>query len=265
MADCTESHPYLFIRGWQGRQPFRLSEMAGVSGTPRLNERQKKLKVPIIINEYCWLWLNRDGTPTCLTEKVYEGILGKRSTVEQRRQVHARYVAALTEFWRCHRQCAGVLHFCGLGYSRRGDRPRPEGGATSDHWIDVEKLEFEPTFEKHLRDAFNPVGVMLDFWAERISAGGERVVKVYIINDLETEWRGEVRLVLRLKNQEDSLSVSPIHTRVKGWDRKILSIPLALPTVPGDYTLAAELVRTGQEPVRSVREIKLIHQATTQQ
>jgi hypothetical protein len=106
---------------------------------------------------------------------------------------------------------------------------------------------------------------MLDFWEERISAGGERVVKVYVINDLEAEWSGEVRLVLRRKHQEDSLSVRPIHTRVKGWDREILSIPLALPTVPGEYTLAAELLSTGQEPVRSAREFKFIDQPRPQE
>ena len=72
--------------------------------------------------------------------------------------LHARYVAALTEFWRCHREAAGVLHFCGLGYSRPGDKPRPEGGATCDDFIDLEKLTFEPHFEEYVREAFNPVG-----------------------------------------------------------------------------------------------------------
>ncbi|MFI5454496.1 MAG: glycoside hydrolase family 2 TIM barrel-domain containing protein [Isosphaerales bacterium] len=51
-ADCVESHPYLFSRGWQGQGPFKLSEMPRVSGVPYLNDRQKKLRVPIIINEY---------------------------------------------------------------------------------------------------------------------------------------------------------------------------------------------------------------------
>ncbi|HEX41339.1 MAG TPA: hypothetical protein ENN81_04675, partial [Phycisphaerales bacterium] len=69
-----------------------------------------------------------------------------------------RYLAALTEFWRAHRRCAGVLHFCGLGYSRPGFEERPLGGATSDHFIDLEKLEFEPMFEQYVRDAFAPVG-----------------------------------------------------------------------------------------------------------
>jgi hypothetical protein len=81
---------------------------------------------------------------------------------EKRRYIHARYVAALTEFWRCHRNAAGVLHFCGLGYSCPGDQPRPKGEATSDHWIDLEQLTFEPTFQKCVRDAFSPMGLMLD-------------------------------------------------------------------------------------------------------
>ena len=83
-ADCVESHPYLFSRVWEGQKPFRLSMMPEISGVPYLNDRQKKLRVPIIINEYCWLWLNRDGRPTCLTDKVYESILGSDNTVEKR-------------------------------------------------------------------------------------------------------------------------------------------------------------------------------------
>ena len=94
--------------------------------------------------------------------------------------LHARYVAALTEFWRCHREAAGVMHFCGLGYSRPGDKPRPEGGATCDDFIDVEKLIFEPLFEQYVREAFNPVGLMLDFWAEEVPAGGHRPLRVFV-------------------------------------------------------------------------------------
>ena len=108
-------------------------------------------RIPIIINEYGWLWLNRDGTPTTLTQKLYTNLLGPKSTTAQRRHLYARYLAAETEFWRCHRACAGVLHFCALGYSR------PDG-QTSDHWLDVEKLTWEPEFYNYVRDAFAPVG-----------------------------------------------------------------------------------------------------------
>ncbi|MCX5683096.1 MAG: hypothetical protein NT049_05355, partial [Planctomycetota bacterium] len=147
-GDCVETHPYMFIRAWSGGKPFHLSEIANMSGAPSVRKEQQKPPHAIILNEYGWLWLTRDGNPTCLTDKVYASLLGPTSTVEQRRVLYARYLAAKTEFWRCHRECAGVLHFCGLGYSRSGDKPRPEGGATSDHWTDVEKLTFEPNFER---------------------------------------------------------------------------------------------------------------------
>ncbi len=100
----------------------------------------------MILNEYGWLWLNRDGTPTTLTKDLYRNLLGPHATTAQRRHVYARYLAAETEFWRAHRSCAAVMHFCALGYSRSGEKPRPEGGATSDHWADVEKLAWEPEF-----------------------------------------------------------------------------------------------------------------------
>jgi hypothetical protein len=257
-TDCVESHPYLFIRGWQGGKPFRLSELAGVSGVPGLNDRQRIQRVPIIINEYCWLWLNRDGSPTCLTEKVYEGILGKRSSVAQRRLIHARYVAALTEFWRCHRECAGVLHFCGLGYSRRGDRPRPEGGATCDDWVDLEALEFDPTFERYVRDAFHPVGVMLDFWDESVRPGEARKFQVVVINDLDRAWNGQVRLVAACQDRGEGPASASIDVRLPAWGQENLEIPFALPTTEGECTIAAELTTPGEEPIRSLRDFKIV-------
>ncbi|MCX7827578.1 MAG: hypothetical protein N2689_18785, partial [Verrucomicrobiae bacterium] len=86
-----------------------------------------------------------------------------------------------------------MLHFCALGYSRPGDKPRPEGGATSDHWLDVKELKFEPLFEKYVKDAFAPTGIMLDFWAEEVKAGEKRDVAVIVINDLYGPLHGEVR------------------------------------------------------------------------
>ena len=47
-----------------GKKPFHLRELAKTSGQAApASRQQKKLPVPIIINEYDWLWLNRDGTP----------------------------------------------------------------------------------------------------------------------------------------------------------------------------------------------------------
>jgi len=259
-TDCVESHTYLFIRDWNGQGRFHLSELARMSGVPRLNDPQKRIPVPIILNEYSWLWLTRDGHPTCLTDKVYEHLLGPNSTAEQRQLLYAKYLAAETEFWRCHRECAGVLQFCGLGYSRPGDKPRPEGGATSDRWIDLESLTWEPNFEKYVRDAFSPVGLMLDFWAEGLPAGAEQPFQVDVINDLEREWQGEVRLHV-LQGQR-RLSIRIVSGQVPGFGRAILTIPQSIPTAPGDYTLVAELTGNSHQPVRSVRDFKVLRETS---
>jgi hypothetical protein len=254
-TDCVESHPYLFIRLWESKKPFFLRELEKTPGTPDLNNAQKKFRVPVIINEYDWLWLNRDGSPTCLTDKVYKSLLGPGATVAQRRLLHARYVAALTEFWRCHRQAAAVMHFCGLGYSRPGDKPQPEGGATSDDFIDIEQLTFEPLFEQYVREAFNPVGLMLDFWAEEIPAGTQRPLKVWLINDLDTDWSGNVRL--RLLRGGECLSVVTQPATVRAFGREILTFTAAIAKEPGKYTVQAELTDATGKPVRSMRDFQV--------
>lgn len=254
-TDVIEAHPYLFIRAWLGQKPFRLSMMPEVSGKPPLMPPQQKREAAILVNEYGWLWLNRDGTPTTLTAKVYEVLLGPNSTTAERRRFYARTLAALTEFWRAHRQTAGVLHFCALGYSRPGLEERPVGGATSDHWIDVENLVFEPHFEEYVRESFNPVGLMLDFWAEEVPRGTSRELKVYVINDLESEWKGEIRLrVLRGGREVSSQSKG---AAVNGLGREILTFTQQLPRQRGAYTLSAELTDSEGNTIRSLRDLRV--------
>ena len=193
-TDCVESHTYLFIRDWNGQGRFHLSELARMSGVPRLNGPQKRIPVPIILNEYAWLWLTRDGHPTCLTDKVLRAParpeLDGRAASVALCQIPGCRDGVLAMPSRMHRRAA-ILRPRLLA---PGDKPRPEGGATSDRWIDLESLTWEPNFEKHVRDAFSPVGLMLDFWAEGLPAGAEQPFQVDVINDLEREWQGEVRL-----------------------------------------------------------------------
>jgi beta-galactosidase len=262
--DCVEAHPYLFSRffnpSWSRTDFNGLKDMVNVSPVPSLRDAQRKLDVPIIINEYGWLWLNRDGTPTCLTANVYKKLLGPDSTTEQRRLLYARYLAALTEFWRCGRKCAGVLHFCGLGYSRPGDKPRPEGGATSDHFIDLENLTFEPNFERYVRDAFSPVGLMIDFWAEQLDAGSQRKFDMVLINDLPVLFEGPVRLAIRRKasltGERDGATVTEKseNCRIDGLASTVLTFEMEIPKQEGQYRLVAELIRADGTRVQSLRD-----------
>ena len=178
-GDTHEVHAYLFM------QPgyHRLSDMVHVSPVPKGSVTPNVGHNPLILNEYGMLGLNRDGSCTTTSKGVYESLLGKNSTAPQRRHLCARSLAAETEFWRSHRTCRGVMHFCGLGYSR------PDG-ETSDHFRNVETLTLDPEFESRLRDAFAPVGLMLDFWDDKRAAGKPCDFPVAVVNDLDRDWSG---------------------------------------------------------------------------
>lgn len=259
-TDPIEAHPYLFNRllnlGETGTgQPFFLSDLATASPHPRVIPEQVRKTGPIIINEYDWLWLDRDGKPTALTDRVYASLLGPDSTVDQRRRLHARYVAALTEFWRCHRHAAGVMHFCSLGYSRDGAKPTPEGGATSDDWIDVPSLRYEPHFAEYVKDAFAPVGLMLDFWAGSLAAGEHREMSVAVINDLPSAWTGRLRL--RVLRGAEVVSEQSQPCAIDAYGDRRLGFAFTAPAAAGDYTLEAALVRSDAPPTRSLRDFKV--------
>jgi hypothetical protein len=242
-GDSFESHPYLFQN-----PKFKLAGIEKVSGTPGGNVIPNTGHNAIILNEYGWLWLNRDGSPTTLTREVYRNLLGENSTVAQRREFYARTLAALTEFWRGHRACAGVLHFCGLGYSR------PDG-QTSDHFIDLETLTFEPNFERYVKDAFAPVGVMLDFWADRLAPLEARKVTVSVINDLDRDWIGRVRF--RVLEDGTPVQTGSAFAGVKALGRREVSFIMAAPKKPGHYQLEATLMRHGFPTVRSLRDFEV--------
>lgn len=260
LDDCVEAHPYLFSRlynpAWGSAGFTGLKDMASVAPIPSLREAQRKLDVPIVINEYAWLWLNRDGSTTCLTGPVYEKLLGPNSTAEQRRRLYARYLAALTEFWRCRRACAGVLHFCGLGYARAGDKPRPEGGATSDHFTDLEALTFEPHFQHYVRDAFAPVGLCLDYWGQPLTGGREQQFEVVVLNDLYQDVR--TRVQLRLVKDDLPVATENTSCAVRALGSRTLSFSLPIPSLPGDYVLVAELTRPGSTGICSERETSVV-------
>ncbi|MHB8972364.1 MAG: discoidin domain-containing protein [Pirellulaceae bacterium] len=249
-GDVYEAHPYAF-----GNPSFRMSAFATLPGRPGTpgaltgNPAPNTLGNPVIINEYGWLWLNRDGTPTTLTKKAYEVLLGPDSTTDQRRTTYARLLAAKTEFWRGRRAVAGVLHFCGLGYSR------PDG-QTSDHFLDIERLTLEPNFATYVRDAFSPIGLMLDFWDDDSPAGDQRDVPVVVINDTNELWRGMVRLRLMDGDRTLAETVTPCSAEPLGTGKVVQHV--CLPSESGKFLLVAELSDGTGRTVRSLRDVVIM-------
>jgi len=240
-GDVYEAHDYHY------KDPqFKPHYLGRVPKTPKGNAYRNKDKNPIVVNEYGWLWLNRDGSPTTLTAELYGNLLPNASPA-QRLRLYAKLLAAETEFWRHSRECAALLHFCALGYSR-------PGGQTSDHWADVEKLTWEPEFYTYVRDAFAPVGVMLDAYEPEYQAGAVQQFPVSVINDLYDPWEGTVRLrVLRDGNTVEEKVQS---CKVPGLGGTRLNFTINLPAELADYQLEAALIKPGTDPVRSVRDFK---------
>ena len=159
-----------------------------------------------------------------MTRELYKNLLGRNSTTAQRRRLYARYTAAETELWRSHRGCAAVLHFCGLGYSR-------PNGQTSDHWTDVERLVWEPEFYAYVRDAFAPVGIMIDAWAEEYPSGRTHDFPVVVINDLYENWQGTVRF--RLLRDDEVVEEKTRPLTVAPLGRETLTFAVGIPARPG--------------------------------
>ena len=70
----------------------------------------------------------------------------------------------------------------------------PAIGTTSDHFIDVKNLIYEPKMAAAFKNAFAPVGLMIDYWENEVIAGSSISIPVVVINDLEPAWSGKVHL-----------------------------------------------------------------------
>ncbi len=244
-GDMLESHPYHF-----NDANFKLANLATNDGVPRGNPVRNDGMHAVVINEYGWLWLNRDGTPTTLTKRLYQNLLGTNSTTAERFHLQATYVAAETEFWRAHRGAAAVLHFTALGYAR------PDG-QTSDHWTKggVATLQWEPEFYKYVRDAFAPVGLMIDFWNNTPAAGGRARVPVTLINDLYQPWHGPV--TLRVKRGHRVLVETKQNARLEPLGATNIVFDITWPAQTGPCVLEAELHGADGQPVHSARDTEI--------
>ena len=245
-GDTWESHVYHF-----SNPKFKLKDLATASGYPDDPDFRPEIygRHPVVLNEYGWLWLNRDGSPTTLTSELYGNLLGAESTRAERVHLYARYLAAETEFWRSHRMAAAVMHFVALGYSR-------SNGQTSDHFLDIENLRYEPEFQRWLPDAFAPVGLMIDFWDEQVTKGSRETISVAVINDLYEPWSGEIKL--SISNSDCTSTKWSLPCCVEALGRNSASFHVEFPTQVGSYTICAELIGAEGKPVCSQREIQVL-------
>lgn len=258
--DAQEVHPYMYnklskkdaVLPAEGLLKFALDTIRiPDNGPSEVSPSISGEKYPnaYIINEYAWLWLNRNGTPTRLTQYLYPRAFGAK-TAQELYYVYARHLSMKTAYWRAHRKCAGVLYFCALGYSRP-DEPK---GETSDNFIDIPNLIFEPTFEKYVKDAFSPVLPFINFWESAVAQGTKENIELLLINDTYSDWMGDVKLSLQKGNEIVAEEIQEISIDALG---KITTrFPADFAVEPGSYSLIAEIMVEG-EKVQSIREFEV--------
>ncbi len=259
-TDAIESHPYLFVKYFTGQNPSKAGCLKDLLSTVLLPDNDPnqhspmpnggRYPNPVINNEYSWLWLNRDGTPTTLTDRVYKVAFPEAITKEHKFEAQAKYTAILTEYWRAYRKCAGVLHFCGLGYSRSA-KPR---GQTSDNFIDLKNLNYEPQFYKYVKQSFSPVGLMVEVWDKSFAPGAELSVPTHVFNDTGEDWSGTLKLSVMAGNE--TVSNQETLVDLKMYEKKIIDMKLKTPETKGKYQLQAEISYKG-ETVKSIRDFSV--------
>jgi hypothetical protein len=271
-GDIREAHPYFesWVAGTEmttvkekGKKPFSLANLADAELIPSTlyppfqSALKTKIdwywKQPVIINEYSYLWLNRDGTPTILTKPYYDAVLGANATPAQRRELYARYLAAVTEYWRATRSCFGILYPFGLAASI-------PGGATSDNLIDVAQIEFDDYFKKYVPDAFAALGVCAELWKTEFTikswGGTQAEFNVAIINDLDSSFSND--FTIQILKEDSLVSSTSYRYDVKPFEISRTPVKIELPKVPGKYEIVTELHGRKNKVVRSYRAITMV-------
>jgi hypothetical protein len=209
------------------------------------------------INEYGWLWVDREGNVCRHSEAGYK--TGNRGDdPEEYKEFYALAIAQMTERFRVSRKYFGVFQFCGLSYSINDGT-----GYTSDVLSpDLSAPRIREEHRERMRSAFADVGIVIDDWGTSKIAGSSVKIPVVLVNDLNEEVTKNVTLTL-YKNHSAS-EREAVLTLTKNITAKALScsdkeiFEVKLPyEVGAEYTIIASYEVEGEKPIFSERQITL--------
>jgi len=96
----------------------------------------------------------------------------------------------------------------------------------------------EPHFEKAMEQAFNPLGVYLNFWQPSLNAAQPRDYTIAMVNDEDRERAGKLRLVFtddagnEAAAEEQPFTLAPLGAQS-------YTVTLKTPAAQGSYSLQA--------------------------
>ena len=237
--EMDEPHPYEGLLPWSNpasyeKDPYPLGD---------LNYKNRLLKASIessaaqLVNEYGWIWLWRNGTPSKLTINLFNYYVGENSTPEQNRDFQAYWLQLETEWLRTERAHAGVLAFTHLTNNY---------GYTGDWYINnIKDLIPGPTLE-WFPHAFAPAAVFINLTDERYmkhlvphETGSQLLFTLVALNDLHETENGKLHISLlnsegkKMWDEEREISLLP-------YEDKSIPVSLTIPDAPGGYVLVTE-------------------------
>jgi len=260
LDEMDEPHPYQGVVNWiqpgANRDVYPLGDL---DYNPKINQEMNNASSAQLVNEYGWIWLWRNGSPSKLTVEVYEHYLGKNSTPEQNWELQAYWMQLETEWLRSNPNIAGVLAFCYLANNY---------GYTGDWFAgNIKDLKPTPTLD-WFQHAFAPAGTFINLTDERYvrmtkphEPGSTMLFNLAGINNLNKTVTGTVKIKL-LNSKGESVSDQRIPVTLESFLRTDIPVSLTLPAETGGYVLVAEFTPESGKPVISRRFMKIGHAAS---
>jgi beta-galactosidase len=206
-----------------------------------------------LVNEYGWIWLWRDGSPSKLTKKHFDYFVGPDATPQQRWELQAYWLQLETEWLRSERSIAGVLAFCLLtnNYGYTGD------------YFSGNIASLTPTITlKWFKHCFAPVAAFINLPDQRYFKNNKPYqpksklsFNLVGVNDFAVPQNGKVSILL-LNSAGKEVSVQNLDIMIPAFKSTNLPVTIKLPALPGGYMILAKLSLPGKtESVISRRYI----------
>lgn len=271
--DMEEIHWYVLGHGWwspdsyvkEQREKFRFGTLfSSIGGLDKLSKKD----VPLLLNEYGWLWLNRDGKSSAIRtygrfkksditpfksnyeyyevngtqlyshRDVYEYYLGSDSTPKENRDFQAYLLGIETELLRSTRIFAGVISFPYLTNNK---------GYTGD-WFTGKIKELKPSQGLLMQyHTMKPFAVFINLEDGRYlknpkwyKPDSHFPVNLLVVNDTDSKKQGNVTVKL-FNNSGKIVWSKKLSITVQKFWQKIIPIIIKLPKEKGGYMLLTEL------------------------
>jgi beta-galactosidase len=254
--EMDEPHPYQGPMPWNNISEFDKNPypLGNLDFKPEIIQKLEESSSAQLINEYGWVWLWRNGSPSKLTVDLYNYYLGTNSKPEQNLDFQAYWMQLETEWLRSNTSVAGVLAFCYLANNY---------GYTGDWFAgNIKDLKPTPTLD-WFRYAFAPVATFINLTDERYikqiephQLGSTLMFNLAGINNLATTATGKVKINLLDQNGKSVLEQN-FPVILNSFVRTDIPISLLLPSESGGYLLVAEFTPEGGKTVISRRFLKI--------